>query len=158
MAVGLPPCDISNRKRSTFFFAKLIYDSPLARWGSLDLNEGATPPSSSASSSPRLLFSSTSVSACRRTSYHELRMLWAAPGPEQRQCQKNMSERMPDRMSDININIMSEQMPDKCQKECQSVCQKECQNIDSISTSRWYVRNYVRIMCQGGGHLKTWRK
>ena len=50
-------------------------------------------PSSSLSSSPPLL-------ACRRTSYHELQWLWAVPGPEQRECQKRMSERMSDRMSE----------------------------------------------------------
>ena len=52
----------------------------------------------------------------------------------------------------------------RCQKECQSICQKECQTecqniylyiyIYAIYTSRWYVRNYVRIVCQGGDHSK----
>ena len=54
----------------------------------LDFNKGATP--SSSSSSPRLLFSSTSVSVPARcqTSYPGLWTLWAAPGPEQRECDK----------------------------------------------------------------------
>ena len=52
----------------------------------------------------------------------------------------------------------------RCQKECQSICQKECQTecqniylyiyIYAIYTSRWYVRNHVRIVCQGGDHSK----
>ena len=47
------------------------------------------------------------------------------------------------------------------QKECQKICQKVCQNSCQIARknvsympervlSRWYVRNYVRIMDQGG--------
>ena len=46
--------------------------------------------------SPRLLFSSTSVPARRRSSYRELQTLWAGPGHEQIEFQKRMSERMPE--------------------------------------------------------------
>ena len=35
-----------------------------------------------------------------------------------------------------------------------SDCQEECQNINAVDTSRWYVRNYVRIVRQGGDHSK----
>ena len=45
-----------------------------------------------------------------------------------------------------------------CQKECHNICQKECQiecqNKYAIYTSRWYARNYVRIVFQGGDHSK----
>ena len=33
-------------------------------------------------------------------------------------------------------------------------CQRECQNRCAIYTSRWYVRNYVRKVFQGGDHSK----
>ena len=50
----------------------------------------------------------------------------------------------------------------ECERECQSICQKESQilsdrmlaQIYAIYTSRWYVRNYVRIVVQGGDHSK----
>jgi hypothetical protein len=56
----------------------------------------------------------------------ELRTQWAAPGPEER----------------------------RCQRECQKECQIECQNIYAIQNSRWYVRNYVRIVVQGEDQLQ----
>ena len=54
-------------------------------------------------------------------------------------------------------------------KICQKECQIQCQNIYiymyvyiyiytytyAINTSRWYVRNYVRIVCKGEDHLKN---
>jgi hypothetical protein len=60
---------------------------------------------------------------------------------------------------------MSEKKQIECQKECQSICQKVCQHRCQIErqnnyanyaiyTSRWYVRNYVRIVVQGGDHSK----
>ena len=46
----------------------------------------------------------------------------------------------------------------ECQKEWQNICQKECQaecqNKYAIYTSKWHVRNYVRIVFQGGCHSK----
>ena len=46
----------------------------------------------------------------------------------------------------------------ECQIECQSICQEECQiegqKKYAIYTSRWYVRNYVRLVFQGGGSLE----
>ena len=53
----------------------------------------------------------------------------------------------------------------ECQKECQRICQKVCQHRCQIErqnnyanyaiyTSRWYVRNYVKIVVQGGDHSK----
>ena len=75
-----------------------------------------------------------SIVPSTRTSYCEVRTLWAGPGPEQREWQN------------------------RCQIECRSICQKECQiegqNKYAINTSRWYVRNYVTIVCKGGDDLK----
>ena len=83
-----------------------------------------------------------------------------------------MPDRMPERMAEylpeskrICQNVCQKRGQIKCQIECQSICQKECQ-IESrnkyviifiyiyIYTSRWYVRNYVRIVFQCGDHSK----
>ena len=45
---------------------------------------------------------------------------------------ERMSEYMPDRMSEYMPDRMSEYMPK--------------------NTSRWYVRNYIGIVCRGGAH------
>ena len=79
-----------------------------------------------------------SIVPSTRTSYCEVRTLWAGPGPEQREWQNRCQI--------------------ECQIECRSICQKECQiegqNKYAINTSRWYVRNYVTIVCKGGDDLK----
>ena len=60
-----------------------------ARWWFLDINAGA------------VHHSASSVPARRWTSYVELWTLWTGPGPEERECQKRMSDdRKPHRMSD----------------------------------------------------------
>ena len=74
--------------------------SPPARWGSLEFNKGATHPPSS----PRLLFSSTSVPACRRNWYRELRTLGGlrldpnliSQVPDAVGCAWTRTERMPE--------------------------------------------------------------
>ena len=61
------------------------------------------------------------------------------------------SAQTPERMPEYR----SEQMPEgqiKCQNKCQKECQIECQNKYAVHTSRWYVRNCVRIVFQGGDH------
>jgi hypothetical protein len=69
---------------------------------------------------------------------------------------------MPERMSEYIPESMSEKMPDRmsdgmskyiCQKECQIKCLKHVP-YNAIYTSRWYFRNCVRIMFQGGDHSK----
>ena len=90
-------------------------------------------------SSPNLISRAPdSIVPSTRTSYCEVRTLWAGPGPEQREWQNRCQI--------------------ECQIECRSICQKECQiegqNKYAINTSRWYVRNYVRIVCKGGDDLK----
>ena len=103
--------------------------SPPTRWGSLDFNEGATPPPSSPppSSSP-LPLAPTPAPSCPH-----LRLLsalsccqlvvtagcaseqWRAPGPEP--MPERRPDRMPERMSGCQI---------ECQKECENTCQIEC--------------------------------
>ena len=98
--------------------------SPPARWGSPDLNKGATPSPSSSSAS----FSSSSPlpapdavgHAETGTPCRQPRMLWSAPGPE------HTPERMPDRMPDRTADRIECQT--NCQIECRNRCQIECQN------------------------------
>ena len=70
-----------------------------------------------------------------------------------------MPDRMPERRQDLCQKVcQNSRCQVECLIECQSICQKECQigcqNIYAIYTSRWYVRNYARMVCQGGGHSK----
>jgi hypothetical protein len=82
-----------------------------------------------------------------------------------------MPEKMPDRMSECIPDRMQENMS-SCQKACrkrQKEFQIECQsmlekmaakvriNMPYIlqESSRWYVRNYVRIVFQGEDHSKN---
>ena len=82
--------------------------------------------------------------------------------------------RAPDERSppDLNHKESPKIYQIECQKECQNICQKvcknrcqiecqtECQSIKympdkyAIYISRWYVRNYVRKVFQGGDHSK----
>ena len=54
-----------------------------------------------------------------------------------------MSELMPDRMSHRMADRMSKDMSERMSEE-----------LYAIYTSRWHVRNYVRIVFQGGDHSK----
>ena len=56
---------------------------------------------------------------------------------------------MPDRMSKQMLKRMPEGM-----SILPEVCQIECQNKDAICTSKWGVRNSVRIVFQGGGSIE----
>ena len=51
---------------------------------------------------------------------------------------------------------MPDRMSDAMSKYCigQRERQLECQNKFAICTSRWYGRNYVRIVFQGWGSLE----
>ena len=67
-----------------------------------------------------------------------------------------MPDRMPERMSEYMPESMLGQI--ECQIESNAkvyarknvrYCQIECQNKHAIYSSRWYARNYVRIVVQG---------
>ena len=108
-----------------------VFCSPPARWGSLDFIRVA-----SASS-----FSSGSLGLLPQLRAPDLSGHCPCQREYQNRCQKACQNRW----------------QIECRKECLSKCQRECQNIwtHPIYTSRSYVRNYVRIMCQGGDHSKN---
>ena len=82
----------------------------------------------------------------------------------QKECQKICQIHRPENVRE-NVRTyarMNAWKQIECERECQSICQKESQilsdrmlaQIYAIYTSRWYVRNYVRIVVQGGDHSK----
>ena len=124
-----------------------------ARWGSLDFNKGAThPPSHS------LLVTPDAAGHAWIWMLSREWMQWGTPGPElhtaSAECNGAWTRthaRMPDRMSEYMPECQIE-CQHRCQIECQKEYQIESQNRYAIYTSRWYVRNYVRIVCQSGDH------
>ena len=86
-----------------------------------------------------------------------LHALWATPGPE------HVPERMPEWMPEKMLDRMSERMPDRMSGRMLEYIYAIYIYIYiyiiyiymvSIWTSRWYVRNNVRIVCQSGDHSK----
>ena len=71
---------------------------------------------------------------------------------------ENMSEQMPDRMAEYLLEKMSdlmlERLPERMSEHMREKNQIECLNKYAVYTSRCYVRNYVRIVFQGGDHSK----
>ena len=57
---------------------------------------------------------------------------------------------MPDRMSEY----MPEGMSDRMYIYIYYINYRIIELYNFLYTSRWYVRNYVRIVCQGGDHSK----
>ena len=111
--------------------------SPPARWGSLDFIRVAfsSSPFSFSSGTARPQLRAPALSGHCRTSTAR----WALPDLNREpQTSVGTVSQTPERMSSI------------CQKECQI----ECQNKYAIYTSRWYVRNHVRIVFQDGDHSK----
>ena len=155
--------------------------SPPSRWGSLDLNErcDSLPASFFLLASWFLLlpdFSSSRqlvvVTVCAKGpgSHSKCQLKWSNLAPEAHGELKislgtdgpeHMPERISEFMSDSQKGWQIE-CQNRCQIECQiesqSICQKDRmseQNYMPEYNSRWYVRNCVRIMCQGGGSLKA---
>ena len=114
--------------------------SSRSQWALPDLNRELQISVCTAGPQPR----APDLSGHCRTSTASSRSQWALQDlnrelqtrdPDLSQTPEKMSDKTPERMS-----------------ECQSICQKEyqtkCQNKYAIYCSRWYVRNYVRIVCQ----------
>jgi hypothetical protein len=94
-----------------------------------------------------------------RTSTVSARSQWALP--DLGQTPERTSDRVPERMSkscrcqiDCQKKCQNYICQKVCQIGCQSICHKEClcvcKNKYAIYTAKWYVRNYVRIVFQGG--------
>ena len=104
-----------------------------------------------------------------------LRIKVILAGPQPQRISEDISDRMPERMSEnkcqkecqnrcqiecqtecqnICQKVSQNRCQTGCQNECQKICQKECQiecqNKYAIYTSRWHVRNYIRIVLRWG--------
>ena len=142
-----------------------IYDSPPARWGSLDLNKGAT---------PHLLF----LYSLRFSSSRALLVLFlllcqlvVSVGSARSKCQKLIATsssvwarvapnltassgcswaRMgPNRDQEGSQNSCQKECQIKCQKICQIECQIECQNICQIECNQ-----ECQIECQNACQIE----
>ena len=90
---------------------------------------------------------------------------WARLDPNtcQTECQRECQKECQNICQKVCQNRWQIECQKECQIECQSIChtecQVECQNIyiyiHAIYTSRWHVRNDVRIVCQVGDHCKN---
>ena len=76
----------------------------------------------------------------------------------QKECQRECQNRCQKECQNECLKRCQKVCQNRCQIECQSIwqkeCQTECENQHARYTSRWYVRNYVRIAFQGGDHWK----
>ena len=62
-----------------------------------------------------------------------------------------MSKSMPERMSDKMSKSMPERMPERMSDRMSDRMSEK----HAINPSRWYVRNYIRILLQGGSKKST---
>jgi len=71
--------------------------------------------------------------------HHKLQIKVFPAGPQPQKNYEDIPNRIPERMSEDMPNRMPERMSE---------------HMPERMTSRWYARNYVRIMDQGGDHSK----
>ena len=129
---------------------------PPARWGSLDSRfyQSYFLLPFLPSSLPSFLLPSLRSGHCRTSARRQTECHIEC----QKECQRECQNRCQKECQNECLKRCQKVCQNRCQIECQSIWQKECQieceNKHAIYTSRWYVRNYVRIAFQGGDHWK----